>query len=59
MYGTLSHAFVPMSETVTADGGGVGHEKRSAYDGVSERWRRMGLRVNKDERIGWKWGGLR
>ena len=48
-----------MSETVTVDGEGVGHEKRSAYDGVSERWRRMGLRVNKDERIGWKWGGLR
>ena len=22
------------------------------------RWRCMGFRVNKDERIGWKWGGL-
>ena len=36
MYGTLSRAYVPMSEMVTVDGGGVGHEKRSAHDGVSE-----------------------
>ena len=34
VYSTRIRALAPMFETV--DGGGVGHEKRSAHDGISE-----------------------
>ena len=34
VYSTRIRALAPMLETV--NGGGVGHEKRSAHDGISE-----------------------